>query len=163
MAFAIIMMLSPDQAKAAEDEPAFITFAAGAFDFNRQKDDGAEFRLEYRSAYKLWELKPFATAAVASNGMTFIGAGVLMDIFFGRRFVVTPSFAPTWWRGKTDKLDMGHAIEFRSQLEVAYRFDDRSRLGLSISHYSNASLGDDNPGTESILLNYSYPLGSMFK
>jgi len=43
-------------------------------------------------------------------------------------------------------------------LEVAYRFDDRSRLGLSISHYSNAGLGDDNPGTESLMLNYSVPL-----
>lgn len=157
---ALALYISSGTAKA--DDPAFVTFAAGAFDFNRQKDDGGEFRLEYRSDYKLWQFKPFVTAAAASNGMTFIGAGILMDIYMGRRIVVTPSFAPTWWRGKTDKLDMGHAVEFRSQLEVAYRFDNRSRLGLSVSHYSNASLGDTNPGTESLMINYSVPIGSLF-
>jgi len=154
-----LMAFSPPAAKA--DDPAYLTLGAGWFDFNRKKDQGGEFRLEYRSNYKLWELKPFATLAVASNGMTFMGAGVLMDIYFGRRWVVTPSFAPTWWRGKTSKLDMGHAIEFRSQLELAYRFDDRTRLGLSVSHYSNASLGDTNPGTETIMLNYSIPFSKI--
>lgn len=145
----------------AADDPDYLTVSAGWFDFNRQKDEGGEFRLEYRSNLKLWELKPFATLAIASNGMTFIGAGVLMDIYLGRRWVVTPSFAPTWWRGKTDTLDLGHAVEFRSQLEVAYRFDDRSRLGLSISHYSNASLSDTNPGTESAMVSYSIPFSKL--
>ncbi len=153
--------MAPAALAAGADDPDFLTVGAGWFDFNRKKDEGAEFRLEYRSNYKLWELKPFATLAVASNGMTFIGAGVLMDVYFGRRWVVTPSFAPTWWQGKTDTLDMGHAVEFRSQLEVAYRFDDRSRLGLSVSHYSNASLGDTNPGTETAMVNYSIPFAKL--
>jgi len=48
-------------------------------------------------------------------------------------------------------------------LEFAFRFDDRSRLGLSISHYSNAGLGDSNPGTESLMANYSIPLGNFSK
>ena len=93
--------------------------------------------------------------------MSFIGAGVLLDVYFGNRFVVTPSFAPTWWHGKTDDLDLGHGLEFRSQIEFAYRFDDRSRLGLGISHSSNASIGDTNPGTETLSLNYSYPFGNI--
>lgn len=148
---------------ALADDPAFLTIGAGYFDFNRQKDQGAEFRVDYRSDYKLWIFKPFLTAAGVSNGMTFVGGGVLIDVYFGNRLVVTPSFAPTWWRGKTDDLDLGHSLEFRSQIEFAYRFDDRSRLGLAVSHSSNAGLGDSNPGTETILLNYSYPLGSLFR
>ncbi len=150
-------------APARAGDPQFISFAGGWFDFNRQKDDGGEFRLEYRSNYELWKFKPFVTAAAATNGMTFLGAGILIDVYFGRRIVTTASFAPTWWRGKTDTLDLGHAVEFRSQLELAYRFDDRSRLGLSISHYSNAGLGDQNPGTESFMLNYSVPVGNFAK
>ena len=145
----------------AGDDPDYLTISAGWFDLNRKKDEGAEFRLEYRSDYKLWELKPFATLAVASNGMTFIGAGVLMDVYFGKRWVLTPSFAPTWWHGKTSTLNLGHAIEFRSQLELAYRFDDRGRIGLSISHYSNASLSDINPGTEALMVNYSMPFSTI--
>jgi len=147
---------------AQADDPSFLTFGVGAFDFNRQKDEGVEFRLDYRTDYKLWIFKPFLTAAGVSNGMSFAGAGVLVDVYFGNRFVVTPSFAPTWWRGKTDTLDLGHGLEFRSQIEFAYRFDDRSRLGVAVSHSSNASLGDTNPGTESLLVNYSYPLGKVF-
>jgi lipid A 3-O-deacylase len=141
----------------AGDDPDYLTVSAGGFDLNRKKDEGAEFRLEYRSDYKLWKMKPFVTLAAASNSMTFIGAGVLMDVYFGKRWVLTPSFAPTWWRGETSTLNLGHAVEFRSQMELAYRFDDRSRIGLSISHYSNASLGDPNPGTESMMINYSIP------
>jgi len=151
---------------ARADDPAYLTFSAGAFDINRQKDQGAEFSLEYRSDKKFWVFKPFLHAAGVTNGMTFFGAGVLIDMYFGRRWVLTPSFAPTWWRGKTDDLDLGHALEFRTRLEMAYRFDDRSRLGLSFSHSSNASLGDANPGTESLMVNYSVPfskIGGWFK
>jgi lipid A 3-O-deacylase len=46
-------------------------------------------------------------------------------------------------------------------MELAYRFDDRSRLGLSLSHYSNASLSDKNPGTEAIMINYSIPFTTI--
>ena len=142
------------------DDPDFLSVGAGYYDFNRQKDEGAELRVEYRSDYKLWIFKPFAAAAYTSTEQGFIGAGVLIDVYFGNRFVVTPSFAPTWWRGKTDELDLGHGLEFRSQIEFAYRFDDRSRIGLAVSHSSNASLGYTNPGTETLMLNYSFPLGA---
>ena len=161
-ALLVFSWLSLSAGPARADDPAFLSFGVGAFDFNRQKDDGVEFRLDYRSDYKLWVFKPFLTAAAVSNGMSFMGAGVLIDVYFGNRFVVTPSFAPTWWRGKTDGLDLGYAFEFRSQIEFAYRFDDRSRLGVAVSHSSNASLGDTNPGTETLLVNYSYPLGKIF-
>ena len=146
---------------AKADDPDYVTLSAGWFDLNRQKDQGGEFSLEYRSDKKFWWFKPFIHAASVSNGMTFLGAGVLIDVYFGRRLVVSPSFVPTWWRGKNSDLDLGHAIEFRSRLEVAYRFDDRSRLGLSLSHSSNAGLGDSNPGTESLMVNYSIPLKSI--
>ncbi|MBL6946765.1 MAG: acyloxyacyl hydrolase [Rhodospirillales bacterium] len=144
------------------DDPDFITFGAGYFDFNRKKDEGGEFRLEYRSDYKFWQIKPFVAAAGASSGHGFIGAGILMDVFFGRRFVVTPSIAPHFYFGGDDDLDLDYPLEFRSQIEFAYRFDDRSRLGLAISHYSNASLGDSNPGTESLTVNYSVPVDTIF-
>ena len=146
---------------AEADDPDYLTVSGGWFDLNRQKDQGGEFSLEYRSDEKFWWFKPFIHAASASNGMTFLGVGVLIDAYFGRRWVVSPSFVPTWWRGETSDLDLGHAIEFRSRLEVAYRFDDRSRLGLSISHSSNVGLGDANPGTESLMVNYSIPFKSI--
>jgi hypothetical protein len=148
-------------ATARADDPDFLSVGAGYFDFNRQKDPGAEFRLEYRSNYKLWQLKPFVAFAGATSGHGFIGAGLLMDIYFGRRFVVTPSIAPHYYFGGDNKLDLDNPLEFRSQIEFAYRFDDRSRLGLAVSHYSNANLADTNPGAESVLVYYSVPFATL--
>ncbi len=147
---------------ALADDPAFISFGAGPYDWNRQKDQGAEFRLEYRSATKFWHLKPFFAAAATSTGQGFVGAGVLLDVYLGRRIVVTPSFAPHLYFGGNNDLDLDYPLEFRSQLEIAYRFDDRSRLGVAVSHYSNASLGNTNPGTESAMIYYSVPTGKIF-
>ncbi|MEK7244891.1 MAG: acyloxyacyl hydrolase [Pseudomonadota bacterium] len=153
---ALVLAYAPAQA----DDPDFITFAGGWFDMNRQKDDAAELRLEYRSDKKFLLFKPFGGVMATSGGASYYYAGILMDIFFGRRVVATPSFAPGLY-AKGSGYDLGHVIEFRSQFELAYRFDDRSRLGVSFGHMSNAGIGDKNPGTESLMLNYSIPLSSI--
>jgi len=142
------------------DDPAFVSVGAGTYDWNRQKDEGVEVRLEYRHDKKyLGFFKPFvAVAATNSSSSFFVGAGVLADIYFGKRLVLTPSFAPHYYRGGNAKLDLDYALQFRSQVELAYRFDDRSRLGVAVSHYSNASLGKTNPGTESAQIYYSIPV-----
>jgi lipid A 3-O-deacylase len=146
---------------ARADDPDFISLGAGYLDWNRQGDEAAEFRLEYRSDYKLWLFKPFGGLMGTSDGGFYAFAGILVDVYFGRRIVVTPSIAPGYYHDGGG-LDLGHELEFRSQLEVAYRFDDRSRLGVAISHMSNASIGDKNPGTESAMVYYSIPVGKIF-
>ncbi len=144
-------------------DPAYVTVSGGYFDYIRGNDTGAEISLEYRSDYELGWFKPFAHAAYVSNGMTFLGAGLLLDLQIGDNWIVQPSFAPTWWRGKSGQfdLDLGSALEFRSRLEVAYRFENKSRLGVSITHTSNGGFEDTNPGTEAVMLNVSVPT-SMF-
>lgn len=138
--------------------PAYLTFSGGLFDVRKQKDQSGEFSLEYRSDVQLGWFKPFAHAAYVTNGMSFLGAGVLVDLQVGKNWIIQPSIAPTWWRGKTDDLDLGYALEIRSRLEVAYRFPDKSRLGLSFSHTSNGAMGNPNPGVESLMLNVSVPM-----
>ena len=155
---AIAMFLLAHPARA--DDPAFIAFSAGAFDLGKDQT-AAEGRLEYRSNIRLWVFKPFAGVMGTSDGGAFGYAGVLVDIFFGRRAVASLSFARgAYAEGSGKKL--GHELEFRSQLELAYRFDDRARLGFSVSHISNASIGDKNPGAESLMLTYALPVGNIF-
>ena len=139
------------------DDPDFLSVGGGYFDWNRQKAPAAEFRLEYRSDKKFWIFKPLGGVMATSDGAFYGYAGIGVDVFLGNRFVVTPSFAPGYY-SKGSGLDLGYALEFRSQVEFAYRFDDRSRLGLAVSHMSNASIGDTNPGTESAILYYSIPI-----
>ncbi len=151
----------PSGSARAGDDPDFLTLAVGKFDILRNREEDAEIRLDYRFGNKFWIFKPFLTAAYATNTSSFIGAGVLVDIYLGRRFVLTPQFSPVYWRGETSKLDLGYALEFRSRLELAYRFDDRSRLGISFDHTSNAGLADGNPGVESVMLNYSVSMDTI--
>ena len=142
------------------DDPDFVSGGVGYFDWNRQKNTAAEFRAEYRSDYKMWIFKPLAGVMATSDGAFFAYAGVGIDVFLGNRFVVTPSFAPGFY-AEGGGLDLGYPLEFRSQLAIAYRFDDRSRLGIAISHMSNTSIVDENPGTESAVIYYSVPLPSL--
>lgn len=142
-------------------DPDFLTFGAGVFDFNDDKTTGMG-AVEYRSKRKFLSLKPFGGLMINGDRGGDIYIGVLLDIFFGRRLVVTPNFAPgLYWKGSGGK-DLGHALEFRSGLEIAYRFDDRSRLGLAVHHLSNASISSNNPGTELLTLYYSVPMDRLF-
>lgn len=137
--------------------PSALGVAAGWFDFNRQKAEAAELRLEYRSG-RLFSGFRSVAGILTTTDRAFHGyAGLGFDWFIARALVVTPSFAPGLY-ARGDGKDLGHVVEFRSQVEVAYRFRNRWRLGLSVSHISNASLGGHNPGTESLMLNCEIPL-----
>ena len=97
------------------------------------------------------------TGIMASiDGSVHAYAGVAVDLFFGRRYVLTPSFAPGLYL-QGDGKDLGHVVEFRSSLKFAYRFDNRSRLGLDLFHLSNAGLDERNPGANQLMLTYSVP------
>lgn len=144
---------------AAADDPDFLTFAVGAFDLVQDHDKAVEFRAEYRSDRKLWIFKPFVGAMGTTDSSFYGFAGILTDVYFGRRLVLTPSFAAGYYE-RGNGLDLGHELEFRSSIELSYRFDNRSRLGISFYHLSNASIGNINPGTEVLSIVYSIPLGS---
>ncbi len=148
---------APGRARADADDPAFVSLGLGYYDINRQSDEAVDFRLEYRHGEKLWIFKPWVGIEGTSDGALYAAAGILVDVFFGRRVVVTGSFGAGYYE-EGDGKDLGNELEFRSQIEIAYRFDDRSRLGLAFSHISNASIADINPGVEILNLYYSIPL-----
>jgi hypothetical protein len=125
------------------------------------KDPAGWFSLEYRSDLKLLIVKPLVGIAASTDGAVFGYAGFNIDLYFGRRWVLSPGFAVGAFE-EGDGKDLGNTVEFRSGAELAYRFNNRARLGISLHHISNASLGDRNPGTEILLLNYSIPFGYAF-
>lgn len=145
----------------AQDDPAFLSVGAGAFDINDSQKAG-EVRLEYRFARRLWAFKPFLGASGTTDAAAYAYGGLLVDIHFGPRWVLTPNAAFGLYRNGSGKK-LGHAAEFRTGAELAYRFDNRSRLGLAFHHISNASLGEKNPGTEILSLIYSVPFDSLAK
>jgi hypothetical protein len=159
-AIAAIILFSIRPA-AADEEPAFIALGIGATGVIADRAQGGSFNIEYRSDYELWRLRPFVGAFATTDASLYGYFGFALNIYLGRRWVLIPNTAVGLY-SDGDGQDLGHVIEFRSGFELAYRFDDRSRLGVAVHHLSNASIGDDNPGTETALIYYSVPLGSLF-
>ena len=138
------------------DDPSFLSFAAGAFDFLHDQAAG-EFRAEYRASERLLGvLKPFVGLMGTTDGAFYGYGGFLADIYFGNHWVLTPNAALGYFDRGGGK-DLGSHLEFRTGAEFAYRFDDRSRLGLSFHHISNAGITERNPGTETLAIVYSLP------
>ena len=156
VAVTVIGLAAASAARA--DDPAFLAVSVGGFDVNDNESAG-EFRIEYRSDRRYFFLKPMIGAMLNTDGGVYGYGGINLDVFLGRRWVVMPNFAVGGYRRGSSK-DLGSVIEFRSGLEIAYRFDDRSRLGVAFQHISNVSIDDNNPGTESLVLTYSIALGA---
>jgi hypothetical protein len=143
-----------------KDDPPFLSMGGGYVDPYRRRNVATEFRFEYRTDWKLWIVKPFVGASVNTDRAYHIFGGVLMDIYLGDRIVVTPSFAPGYY-DNGNGLNLGHHVEFRSALEISYRFDNRARLGFGYSHVSNAHLSQQNPGVETAFIMFSLPLRGL--
>ena len=71
----------------------------------------------------------------------------------GGGLIFTPSFAPGLYHEGNGK-DLGHVLEFKSEVQLSYPISDKSSLGISYNHVSNASLGDKNPGANSYMFNF---------
>lgn len=128
----------------------------GAFDTADERIP--ELGIEYRFAP--FEIKgvpfvPALGAAATEDENAWIYAGVRYDWEVSRHWVVTPHFAVSLYDAGRGK-DLGGPLEFRSGLEVSYRFDHGSRLGILFYHLSNADLYPDNPGTNSLALKWGF-------
>ncbi len=146
--------------RARADDPSFLTVGPGIFDVFDNETAGY-FRFEYRSDLKLLIVKPLVGVSFSTDGAIFGYGGFNIDLYFGRRWVFSPGFAVGAF-DEGDGKDLGNTVEFRSGAELAYRFNNRVRLGLALHHISNSSLSDRNPGTEVLVLTYSIPLGYVF-
>ena len=51
----------------------------------------------------------------------------------------TPSFTPGLY-SKGDGKDLGHVIEFKTEMQISYEFSSNSEIAVSYNHISNASL-----------------------
>lgn len=152
----ILMLASP--AMADTHNVDLLQFSIGYFDILDDKE-AVNFRVEYRPDSQVFidNLKPFIGAELTSEGTLWGGAGLLYDWNVAPEWYVTPSMGVGLYaQGSSDK-DLGHPIEFRTQLEISYEFKEDNRVSLGFSHHSNAGLDDENPGTEILSLGFAFP------
>ena len=138
----------------AQDRSDRLAFSLGSFDV-LNSTRSAELGFEARFAPRAFELRPVVGVAVNSDEGGYVLAGLRRDFDLSRRWVLTPHFGITLFDEGEGK-DLGHEIEFRSGIEIAVRLNERSRLGFSFYHLSNSGLDETNPGSESLVLLYSF-------
>ena len=129
----------------------------GMFDFS---DDGKKstligFQHQNKDLNRntfLGNLSPITGALITADAASYFYTGVQAQYKLGA-LNVTPSFTPgLYFEG--DGKDLGHMIEFKSELQFSLDLSNTSELGLSYNHLSNASLGDKNPGANSYMFNF---------
>ena len=136
----------------------YLAVYGGYFDVTQNDDAAAQFGLEYRFADVYHGLRPAVGANVTSDGALYGYGGLFWDVPLTDRLIFTPNFVAGAYSDGSGK-DLHHAIEFRSGLELSYQFEQGRRLGVAFNHISNASLGDHNPGAETLLVVYQVPMG----
>ena len=134
-----------------------LSFYTGMFDFS---DDGKKstlvgFQHQNENLNRdtfLGNLSPITGAMITADNATYFYTGVQAQYKIGA-LNFTPSFAPGYYDEGNGK-DLGHALEFKSEVQVSLELPMNSQLGLSYNHLSNASLGDKNPGANSYMFNF---------
>jgi len=152
--------MAADGGLLSSDDPAFVIAGQGVMgDKLATGDPAAAFSLAYRAGPRLafFYIRPSLGLLVSNEGSVYGWLGLGLDLFLGRRFVLTPEFgAGAFSAGGGQTL--GHVFEMRTGGTLALRFDDRARIGLGLHHISNLGLGNRNPGTETLGLYFALPL-----
>ena len=129
----------------------------GMFDFS---DDGKKSTLlgfqhqneELNKDTFLGNLSPITGALITADAAGYLYTGVQAQYKLGA-LNITPSFTPgLYFEG--DGKDLGHLIEFKSELQFSLDLSNTCELGFSYIHISNASLGDKNPGANIYMFNF---------
>ena len=129
-----------------------LTLALGGFDVN--KSGIGMGQVEYRFSNDWSGFRPQAGFFVTEDSGAYIYGGAGYPFAFNEQWSLTPSVSAGYYHEGAGK-DLGNDLEFYSQLRLEYRLAAGSRVGLGIGHISNASLGDLNPGAETVYLSYS--------
>ena len=138
-------------------DPHKYNFYTGMFDFSDQGKRSALFGIQHRNEdlYResfLGTLSPVTGFMMTADNATYLYTGIQADYNLGK-INFTPSFTPGLY-GQGDGKDLGHMIEFKSELQLSLDIFKDSEMGFSYNHISNASLGEKNPGANSYMFNF---------
>ena len=160
----LLTLLLVPAAAHAQGAPGQLVLGAGATDvFGGEQRTAADLRLEYRAGLSLLPftqpllaVRPWAGIEGTSRGSVWGAAGLLLDVPIGRFSLVPQAGVGGYDQGGGKNL--GSTLEFRTGVELAYRFRDGSRVGAEFTHMSNAGIARHNPGTQAITVSYQFPL-----
>jgi lipid A 3-O-deacylase len=142
---------------AVAQEPRSLAVGFGMFNFNKSETT-LEGGVEYRHPTGVWKLAAAGGLYANAEGAVWGFGGLRRDFRLADRWWVTPGFGVALY-STGDSKNLGGPVEFRSSLELARELGSRNRIALVIYHLSNAGLYTLNPGSNSLIVTYSFPLG----
>ena len=98
-------------------------------------------------------IKPVTGFMLTADSASYLYTGIQAEYKFGK-LNLTPSFTPGLYQ-EGDGKDLGHMVEFKSELQLSLDLSSSTEFGFSYNHLSNASLGEKNPGANSYMFNFS--------
>ena len=155
--FLSIVFLCTTKLLAVENQSHQYNFFTGNFDFSDDKQSSLLVGFQHqdenleRNTF-LGNISPITGGFITENSAAYIYTGFEWNLEMGE-LTFTPSFAPGLYH-KGDGKDLGHVLEFKSEVQLSYELSKDSRIGVSYNHVSNASLGDKNPGANSYMFNF---------
>ena len=154
--FLMFLPLSAEELNLDKNNNEFNVYT-GMFDFS---DDGKRATLigvqhqdeDLNRDTFLGNLSPITGAMITADNAAYLYTGVQAQYKVGS-LNITPSFAPGY-HNQGDGKDLGHALEFKSEIQLSLELPKNSQFGFSYNHLSNASLGKKNPGANSYMFNF---------
>ena len=135
-----------------------LNFYTGNFDFSDDKQSAYLIGFQHqddnlnRDTF-LGNVSPITGGFITENSAAYIYTGIEWNVDMGNKLLFTPSFTPGLYH-EGDGKDLGHVLEFKSEVQLSYSTSDNTSFGVSYNHVSNASLGDKNPGANSYMFNF---------
>ena len=141
----------------SEENSSKFNVFSGMFDFSDASTKSVLVGFQHQNEdlnkdFSLGNFSPITGAFITENSAAYIYTGVQAQYNLGK-INFNPSFAPGLY-SKGDGKDLGHILEFKSELQISVDFVSNSQLGFSYNHLSNASLGTKNPGANSYMFNF---------
>jgi len=129
----------------------------GNFDFSDDKQKAILVGFQHQNENLmrdtfLGNVSPITGGFITENSAAYVYTGVEWNYAMGNKLKFTPSFAPGIYH-EGDGKDLGHALEFKTEVQLSYSISESTNFGMSYNHISNASLGDKNPGANSYTFN----------
>lgn len=142
---------------------AFIIGGGGYFDVIERDNVAGSFQLEYRPGWQVYRLKPMIGMFGTTDGAIAGYAGFGYDLQITKNIVVNLNTAVTFYNAARGK-HLGSFVVLRSGVELGWRFEDASRLSVSLHHMSHGRIFDKtNPGTEVVAVTYAVPVENLAK
>jgi len=155
--FILLSFSSIAEERVSNNQNTELSFFTGTFDFS---DDGKKstligFQHQNENLNRdtfFGNLSPITGGLITADNAGYFYTGVQAQYKIGG-LNFTPSFTPGLYH-EGDGKDLGHVIEFKTELQISLNTSGNSQFGFSYNHISNASLGDKNPGANSYMFNF---------